>query len=298
MTVTMRRSGDGAGISLTATSLPATALAVRAPAWTTLTRPLATAAVVIGCAAMFLPLGLMIYLSLFADKLVVFPPSGYTLGWYAAIVPQFGGALVTSLELALASVLGSLLVGVPAAIALVRGRVPGRAAFSMLLLLPLTVPSIAIGLGVFIFAVVIEEQTSIPVTGSFCLLVLAHILVTAPWVVRLCVAGLANLDRSAEEAAASLGARPLTVLWRVTLPAIRPGIVAGALFAFIASFENLEMTLFLITPGLTTLPIATFQYLEYRVDPLVAATAVAQVVIIGAALLVLDRLVQVGRVVR
>ncbi len=247
---------------------------------------------------MFLPLLLMIYLSLFADKLVVFPPSGYTLSWYPAILPQFGAALATSLELALAAVAGSMLVGVPAAIALVRARIPGRAAWGMLLLSPLTVPSIAIGLGVYIFAVDIEEQTSIPVTGSFWLLVLAHVLVTSPWMIRLCVAGLANLDRSAEEAAASLGARPLTVLWRVTLPAIRPGIVAGALFAFIASFENLEMTLFLITPGLTTLPIATFQYLEYRVDPLVAATAVAQFLIVGCLLVILDRLVRVGSIVR
>jgi putative spermidine/putrescine transport system permease protein len=244
----------------------------RLPAWSLATRPLVSAAVVVGCGAMFLPLLLMIYLSLFADKLVVFPPSGYTLSWYPAILPQFGAALATSLELALAAVAGSLLVGVPAAIALVRARIPGRAAWGMLLLSPLTVPSIAIGLGVYIFAVDIEEQTSIPVTGSFWLLVLAHVLVTSPWMIRLCVAGLANLDRSAEEAA--------------------------ALFAFIASFENLEMTLFLITPGLTTLPIATFQYLEYRVDPLVAATAVAQFLIVGCLLVILDRLVHVGSIVR
>jgi putative spermidine/putrescine transport system permease protein len=272
--------------------------AVRAPAWTMLTRPAVTAALAIGCVLMFMPLVLTLYLSLFADALVVFPPSGYTLAWYAAIIPKFGAAFGTSLKLAIVSVAGGLLVGVPAAIGLVRSRFRGRGAISTLLLLPLTVPGIAIGLGVFIFAIAIEEQTAIPVSGSFWLLVLAHVLVTTPWVVRLCVAALANLDRSAEEAAASLGARPLTVLWRVTLPAIRPGIVAGGLFAFIVSFENLEMTLFLITPGLTTLPIATLQYLAYRVDPLVAATAVAQFVIIGLALLALDRLVQVGRVLR
>jgi putative spermidine/putrescine transport system permease protein len=262
------------------------------------TRPVVTALVAVGGLAMFMPLLLTIYLSLFSDALVVFPPSGYTLAWYPAIVPKFGAALATSLELAAVAVAGSLLIGVPAAIGLVRTRFRGRRAISTLLLMPLTVPGIAIGLGVFIFAVAIEEQTSIPVSGSFWLLILAHILITTPWVVRLCAATLTNLDRSAEEAAASLGARPLTVLWRVTLPAIRPGVIAGALFAFIVSFENLEMTLFLITPGLTTLPIATLQYLEYRVDPLIAATAVAQIAIIGGALLILDRIVQVGRVLR
>jgi putative spermidine/putrescine transport system permease protein len=267
-------------------------------AWSLSTRPIATALVVAGCVAMFAPLLLTIYLSLFADALVVFPPSGYTLSWYPAILPKFGAALSTSLKLAAMAVAGSLLVGVPAAIGLVRSRVRGRRIISTILLAPLTVPGIAIGLGVFIFAVAIEEQTNLPISGSLWLLILAHVLITTPWVVRLCVAALTNLDRSAEEAAASLGARPLTVLWRVTLPAIRPGIIAGALFAFIVSFENLEMTLFLITPGLTTLPIATLLYLEYRVDPLVAASAVAQVLIIGVALVILDRVVQVGRALR
>ena len=77
---------------------------------------------------------------------------------------------------------------------------------------------------------------------------------------RLCLVALANHDPAAEEAAASLGAPPLRVIWRVTLPAMRGGIVAGALFAFIWSFENLEMTLFLTAPGLTTLPISLLQY--------------------------------------
>ncbi len=84
----------------------------------------------------------------------------------------------------------------------------------------------------------------------------------------------------------------------MTLPAIRPGIAAAGLFAFIVSFGDLEMTLFLITPGMTTLPIATLQYLQYHVDPLVAAVAVAQIVLIGSILAVLGRLVRVGQVLR
>jgi putative spermidine/putrescine transport system permease protein len=78
---------------------------------------------------------------------------------------------------------------------------------------------------------------------------------------------------------------------------MRSGIIAGALFAFIVSFENLEMTLFLIAPGMTTLPIAVLQYLQYHIDPLVAAIAVAQVVIVGGALILLDRQVRIARVV-
>jgi putative spermidine/putrescine transport system permease protein len=122
------------------------------------------------------------------------------------------------------------------------------------------------------------------------------VLITMPWVVRLCLASLTNHERATEEAAASLGANPLLVIWRVTLPAMRSGIVAAALFAFIVSFENLELNLFLVSPGLNTLPVAVLQYLQYHIDPLVAAVAVAQIVVVGAALLLLDRFVRPGQV--
>jgi putative spermidine/putrescine transport system permease protein len=149
---------------------------------------------------------------------------------------------------------------------------------------------------VFVLAVLIEERTEWPLSGSVPLMIAAHVLITCPWVVRLCLASLANHDRAAEEAAASLGARPLTVIWRVTLPAMRSGIVAGALFAFIISFENLEMTLFLTAPGLTTLPISILSYLQYHIDPLVAAVAVAQIVLVGVALALLDQQARLSRV--
>ncbi len=90
----------------------------------------------------------------------------------------------------------------------------------------------------------------------------------------------------------------MTVIWRVTLPAMRQGIIAAGLFAFIFSFGNLEMALFLVAPGVTTLPVAILEYLEYHIDPLVAAVAVAQMAMVGALLLVLDRFVRLGQVVR
>jgi len=97
-----------------------------------------------------------------------------------------------------------------------------------------------------------------------------------------------------KKAAASLGADPLQVIWRVTMPAMRPGIIAGALFAFVVSFENLELALFLSSPGVTTLPVAVLQYLEYHIDPMVAAVAVAQTIGIAILLLLLDRFRSTG----
>jgi putative spermidine/putrescine transport system permease protein len=251
-----------------------------------------------GLLVIFVPLLLTLYLSVFDEKLILFPPRGYTLSWYAAILPNFGGAIAITVELAVASVVGSLLLGVPAGIALSRHRLRGIGAVSALLLAPLTVPGIALGLAIYLFLVLIEIGTGWPLTGSLTGLVLAHLLITTPWVVRLSLASLTNHDRSAEEAATSLGARPLMVIWRVTLPAMRQGIIAAGLFAFIFSFSNLEMALFLVAPGVTTLPVAVLQYLEYHIDPLVAAVAVAQMVLVGAVLVVLDRFVRLGQVVR
>ena len=249
--------------------------------------------VVAGAAIIFAPLLLTAYLSVFDETIIVFPPKAYTLHWYARIWPQFGDAIRTSLVTALAAVAISVGLGVPAGIGLSRFRFRGRGALSTFLLAPITVPGIAIGLGLFVLAVLIEERTRWPLSGSTGLLVAAHVVITLPWVVRLCLAALANHDHAAEEAASSLGAGPLQVIWRVTLPAMRSGIVAGALFAFIISFENLEMTLFLTSPGMTTLPIAVLGYLQYRIDPLVAAAAVVQVVFVGLALVMLDRQVRV-----
>lgn len=253
--------------------------------------------VVLGAGIIFVPLVLTLYLSVFNETIIVFPPHGYTLHWYARILPEFAGPLRTSLLTALVAVVVSLCVGVPASIGLSRYRFHGRDGVATLLLAPLTIPGVAIGLGIYVLAVMIEERTEMALSGSILLMVAAHVVITLPWMVRLCLAALANHDRAAEEAAASLGARPLMVIWRVTLPAMRGGIIAGALFAFIWSFENLEMTLFLTAPGVTTLPIAVLQYLQYHIDPLVAAMAVAQVILVGLVLFVLDRQVPVARVI-
>jgi putative spermidine/putrescine transport system permease protein len=281
-------------------AVPAARRRIGVPAWRlteAAQRAGAWALIVAGIIAIFVPLLLTVFLSFFNEKLILFPPHGYTLGWYGAILPNFGGAIVTSLELAAAAVAGSLVLGVPAGVALSRYRFRGRGAFSTLLLAPLTVPAIALGLAVYVFLVAIDETAGTGLTGSFAGLVLAHVMITTPWVVRLGLASLVNHDHAAEEAAASLGARPLSVLWLVTLPAMRSGIIAGGLFAFIVSFENLELALFLTSPGVTTLPVAVLQYLEYHIDPLIAAVAVAQIVGVGLLLMLLDRFIRLGQVV-
>lgn len=253
--------------------------------------------VALGVALIGVPLVLTLYLSVFDEKLILFPPHAYTFDWYAQIPKTFGAPIWTSLRLGITAVILSLLLGVPAGIGLSRHTFRGKTLIATLLLAPITVPGIALGLAVYIVLVAIDTNAGSALTGSLTGLILAHVTITTPWVVRLCLASLATHDRAAEEAAASLGAHPLRVIWRVTLPAMRPGI-AGALFAFVISFENLELALFLSSPGVTTLPVAVLQYLEYHIDPMVAAVAVAQTAGIAVLLLVLNRFVRLGRVVQ
>ena len=154
-----------------------------------------------------------------------------------------------------------------------------------------------LGTSLYVFQIETEIATGLPVMGSLGGLVAAHSLVVIPWVVKLVTASLAGFDRTIEEAAQNLGAGPWTTFRRVTLPSIRPGLVAGSLFGFVTSFGNLEMSLFLVGPGRTTLPIAILQYLEWKIDPTVAAASVIQIVLIGAAMIVTDRYVKLSRVV-
>jgi putative spermidine/putrescine transport system permease protein len=165
-----------------------------------------------------------------------------------------------------------------------------------LLLLPLVVPGVVAGTAIYVFQVEAEILTGLPLVASLPGLVLAHVLITIPWTVRLVTASLAGLDRSVEEAALSLGAGPWTTFRRVTLPLIRPGVVAAALFSFIISFGNLEMSLFLVGPGRTTLPIAILQYLEWRIDPVIAAVSCLQIGLIAVGMAVTDRYVKLSRV--
>src|SRR4051812_41066854 len=113
----------------------------------------------VALAVIFVPLVLTLYLSVFDETLILFPPKGYTLHWYARILPQFGKALRISALTAVTATLLSLLIGVPAGIGLSRHRFAGREAVMALLLAPLTIPGVAIGLGVFVLAVLIEERT-------------------------------------------------------------------------------------------------------------------------------------------
>lgn len=257
-------------------------------------RAAATAAFVF----MLLPIAMVAWLAFFKNEILVFPPEGYTLGWFAGLWQhrQFFDGFVTSIQVALVATVGGLALGIPASLAIVRGRFPGRETLNTLLLSPLIVPGVVIGTALYVFFVEVEIATELPLTASLPGLALAHIMITIPWTVRLITASLAGVNPAIEEAAMSLGADRWTTLVKITLPVIRSGVVAATLFGFVISFSNLEMTLFLVGPGRTTLPIAILQYLEWKLDPTIAAISLIQILIIAAAMIVTNRFVKLSQV--
>lgn len=245
------------------------------------------------------PLVFVTWLAFFRQEIPSFPPEGYSLRWFQAIPgnDRFVSGFLLSLELAVIATIVGLSLGLPAALCLARLRFTGREALSNLLLLPLVVPGIVLGIALYVFHVEVELATGLPILGSLGGLIAGHVLLVIPWTVRLVMASLIGLDRSIEEAAQSLGANRFTTFRRVTLPAIRPGVVAAALFGFVSSFGNLEMSLFIVGPGRTTLPIAILQYLEWKIDPTIAAVSVLQIALIASAMLITDRFVKISQVV-
>ncbi|MEN3350729.1 MAG: putative spermidine/putrescine transport system permease protein, partial [Bradyrhizobium sp.] len=228
-----------------------------------------------------------------------FPPAALTWRWYvnAWDKPEFFRGLITSLQIAMFAAAIGVPIGTAAALAIVRGEFPGKQAISALLLAPLAVPGVVAGSGLYMFYVLAENTLDRDIKATTEGLVAAHVLLTIPWTVRLVVASLQGLDRAAEEAAANLGASPFTVFRRITLPMMRPGIVAAAMFSFIQSFENLDLSLLLVGPGRITLPVAMLNYLEFRIDPTLAAVATVQILIVGVLMVVTDRFVKLSRVV-
>ncbi len=245
------------------------------------------------------PLIFVTWLAFFRQEIPSFPPEGYSLHWFAAIFdePKFVSGFTLSFQVgALATAIG-LLLGVPAALCVTRFQFKMRAPLASLLLLPLIVPGVVLGTAMYVFHVNLENTLDVDVLGTFYALVAGHVVIVMPWVVRLVTTSLAGVDRTTEEAAQNLGATAWVTFWRITLPAIRPGIVAGALFGFVTSFGNLELSLFLVAPGHTTLPIVILQYLEWKIDPTIAAVSVVQILLIAIAMLITDRYVKLARIV-
>jgi putative spermidine/putrescine transport system permease protein len=213
---------------------------------------------------------------------------GLTLSWYAAILrrPEFLSATGTSALVAALAAAVAVLVAFLAAYALGR-RGGAGGAMATLLASPLLVPQVVISLAI------LQLASAWGVGTGFWGLVAAHAVYVMPFALRLVLTGLARFDFAVEEASRSLGANPLRTWAEVTLPLLRPSLVAGFTFCFILSFVNLPLSLFLTGPDTATLPIVMFAYIESRIDPMIAAVASLIVLAAGTATILLDRFLHV-----
>jgi putative spermidine/putrescine transport system permease protein len=198
-----------------------------------------------------------------------FPPTNPSLKWYAHLFSQtvFIEAARNSLMLAVLATAINLPIALAAAYAIVRGRFPGREAIQTFLMSPLIVPAVVTGIAILL------AFSQMGWRHTFSRLLLAHIVITLPYLIRTVVASLSRVDASCEEAARTLGATPMKTFMLVTLPQLLPGVLAGAVFAFIISFDNVSVSLFLTSAKQNTLPIAILAYVEYNLDPSIAAVS-------------------------
>jgi putative spermidine/putrescine transport system permease protein len=234
---------------------------------------------------LMLPVVVIALASFSRTSYLTVPPKGLTLRWFGAVLgdPEYVSAMVMSLILALVATAGSLVAGVAASYALIRRRVRGGALVSALLNAPLVFPGVVIGVALLQFYAVLR------LNGTLLGLAVAHVVITVPYVVRAVTASLQGIDPELESAARVLGASGPIAFFTVTLPLIRPGVAAGALFSFIVSFDNVPVSIFLLGPGQMTLPVKIFTAIEYGVDPSIAAVSTMLIALTGVGLAVAER---------
>ncbi|MET0605381.1 MAG: ABC transporter permease [Beijerinckiaceae bacterium] len=239
------------------------------------------------------PIVVVLILSFSADNFILFPPSDYSFRWFRQLLSNAPllNALMLSVQVA-AIVTGlSLALGVPAAFAIDRGDFRGRRALQGFFLAPLLLPTLITGLALLL------AFTPLRLTATTTGLVLGHMTVTLPFVIRMMTTALATLPDDVEAAAATLGATPFRVARRVTLPLVAPGLVACSALSFLLSFDETVISLFISGPRASTLPVEMVRYVEGRTDPLVAALSVVLIAATLAIVVAVERLIGLTRAV-
>jgi len=235
---------------------------------------------------MMAPLVIVCVVAFTPGNTLAIPTTEFSLRWFRAVFahPDFVQSFKNSLWLAAISATLATVLAVPAGLAIARHTFPGRDFLNGLFLSPLIIPHLVLGVAL------LRAFSLIGATGSFFWLALAHVVIITPYVLRLVLASVEGSDRSAEQAALSLGASQATVFTRVTLPMILPGVTGGWLLAFINSFDEVTMSIFVTAPSTVTLPVRMYMYATESIDPLMAAVSALMVALTAVAMLVLDRI--------
>jgi len=239
------------------------------------------------------PIAIIVGTSFTAGELNTFPPEGVSLRWYRAFLESsdFTDAFRFSLLLAAAAAVGSTAIGFLAAYGITRQLGRQRELGQSLAFLPLIIPHLLIGISLLLALTVVPFS-------ELATFVIGHVIICLPFTMAAILSSLAGVDADLERAAMTLGASRLTVLREIVLPLIAPGLLSALLFAFIVSFGDVYIALFLSLPGMTTLPIQIFTYMEWESTPIVAAITTIQVLLIVLLGLVVERLIGLRTILR
>ncbi|MCS7459074.1 ABC transporter permease [Paenibacillus doosanensis] len=215
-----------------------------------------------------------------------FPPQGFSLKWYANIfkVKMFMETFQTSIVVSLLGNVFALILGVPAAYALSRFQFKGKDALNAVFISPVLIPGIVLGFTMLKYLIITYH---LPIYLS---LLFGHTVIMLPFIIRVIASSLSNFDFSIEEAALSLGAGHLQTFFKVVLPNIKSGIIAAVLIAFLESFNNVDISVFMTGPGISTLPIQMLTYVENHFDATIAAISVLLMIFTAVLMFIIEKI--------
>lgn len=245
-----------------------------------------------GLAFLTLPLIIIVGTSFTETEFLRFPPVGFTTRWYRQFLEDqsYLDSIWTSVSIAGLATVIAVVIGVLVALVVSRSELMGRRLLNTIFIAPLILPTIVIG------AALLQYANALGFARSAFALVVGHTVIVVPYVLRTVLASLERFDQSLEEASYDLGGNALSTFFLITLPIIKPGLVAGALFAFIISWINVELSIFNATAELMPIPVKLFNYVQYAVDPMLAAVSAATIYVAVIAVVLLDIFVGIDRV--
>lgn len=238
------------------------------------------------CLFLLLPMIFIVALSFGSSRWLIFPPPGWTLRWYVEFFsdPGWMQSILTSLQIATVVTILSVLIGLMASFALVRGRFRGRKLLRVFFVSPMVLPVVVLAVGLYALFL------RLGMNGTFIGFVLSHLVIALPFSVVVITNSLISFDRSVEDAAVICGATPLQAKLYVTFPAIRLGLFGAAIFSFLISWDDVVLAIFMSSPTLQTLPVQIWTTLRLDLTPVIAAASsllllLTLILMAGAALL-------------
>ena len=249
---------------------------------------------VIVYAFLFIPLLIVVGISFSPTYQMLFPPQGFSLRWFKYILDQkeFVDSFYVSAVVAFFASLVALVIGVLVSLAIVRYHFRWKTTIENIFMMPVILPTVVTGVAMLQFFSIIGYS------DFWMRLILGHIIVTIPYTIRSISASLYGFNRRLEEASLIMGANYVQTFKNILLPLIKPGMIAGALLAFIISFDNVTVSLFLMGAKTVTLPVRIMLYLEWHIDPSVAAISTILIILTMITIIIAERIVGLSNIMR